>query len=84
MSVEVPINTIRVVSGLLFDQNRVLMGLRKPDKLRPTMWELPGGKIDPGEKPWEALIRECNSITKGIELDGLDRRSAGFLGPAIR
>lgn len=52
---------IRVVSGLLFasaDRNNVLLGLRKADKLRPSMWETPGGKVDPGEDPEGALVRE--------------------------
>jgi 8-oxo-dGTP diphosphatase len=47
-----------VVGGLAVDQNRVLMGLRPMGKLRPCMWEYPGGKVDPGESPIEALRRE--------------------------
>lgn len=51
---------LRVVSGALLspDRTRVLMGLRKPDGKRPSLWELPGGKVEPGESCEAALVRE--------------------------
>lgn len=50
---------MRVVSGLLArSDGRVLMGLRRPEKLRPNLWELPGGKVEEGESDEEALRRE--------------------------
>lgn len=33
---------------------------RKPDQPMSLKWEFPGGKIEPGEGPEEALIRELN------------------------
>ena len=50
----------RVVSGALLssDRTHVLMGLRKPSGKRPYLWELPGGKLEPGEVPEVALVRE--------------------------
>ncbi|MFR9675815.1 NUDIX domain-containing protein [Streptomyces sp. TR02-1] len=32
-------------------------------------WHMPGGNVDPGERPWEAAIRECQEET-GLTLDG--------------
>lgn len=49
---------IHVVSGALIRDGKVLMGLRKQGGLRPDLWELPGGKVDPGETPEQALARE--------------------------
>lgn len=37
---------------------RVLLTLRRPDQPLPDQWELPGGKMEPGEAPDEALMRE--------------------------
>jgi 8-oxo-dGTP diphosphatase len=48
----------RVVSGALIREGRVLMGLRKSTGMRPDLWELPGGKVEPDESPTDALERE--------------------------
>jgi 8-oxo-dGTP diphosphatase len=37
---------------------RVLMAERTPKQLSAGFWELPGGKIDPGESAQEAAVRE--------------------------
>jgi len=49
---------LRVVSGVLIRDGYALMGLRKKSAYRPDLWELPGGKIDDGESPQQALARE--------------------------
>ena len=48
-----------VVAALLgAGDGRVLLTRRRPDQPLPGKWELPGGKIEPGEAPQEALARE--------------------------
>ncbi|MCB1535777.1 MAG: (deoxy)nucleoside triphosphate pyrophosphohydrolase [Rhodoblastus sp.] len=48
-----------VVACALVDQdNRVLIAQRPPGKKLEGLWEFPGGKLDPGERPEDALIRE--------------------------
>ncbi|HTE54075.1 MAG TPA: (deoxy)nucleoside triphosphate pyrophosphohydrolase [Kofleriaceae bacterium] len=48
-----------VVAGLLGDGlGKVLITRRRPDQPLPDQWELPGGKMEPGEAPDEALRRE--------------------------
>lgn len=48
-----------VVAAALIDaDNRVLIAQRPLGKALAGLWEFPGGKVDPGERPEEALIRE--------------------------
>jgi 8-oxo-dGTP diphosphatase len=48
-----------VVAALCRDaERRVLLSRRRADQPMPLKWELPGGKIEPGESPQGALIRE--------------------------
>ena len=44
--------------ALIDSVGRILLGRRPSDKLMPGLWEFPGGKINLGETPEEALIRE--------------------------
>lgn len=39
---------------------RVLVARRPPHKLLPLKWEFPGGKVEPGEEPAAAVIREIH------------------------
>ncbi len=48
-----------VVAAALVDaDNRVLIARRPPGKSLAGLWEFPGGKLDAGERPEAALIRE--------------------------
>ena len=48
-----------VVAALLTDSvGRVLVQQRPPGTAMAGLWEFPGGKIEPGETPEEALARE--------------------------
>lgn len=48
-----------VVAVALVDADRrVLIAQRPPGKSMAGLWEFPGGKVEPGESPEAALIRE--------------------------
>lgn len=49
---------IEVVAAILEREGRVLIGRRQPAQAHPLKWEFPGGKVEPGESPPQALTRE--------------------------
>lgn len=48
-----------VVAALIREGGSILICQRPEHKARGLLWEFPGGKVEPGESPREALIREC-------------------------
>lgn len=51
-------NPIPVVAALILRNGRVLLARRKSGKSQAGCWEFPGGKMEEGEHPESALIRE--------------------------
>lgn len=49
----------QVVAALIWDNDKFMICQRPAHKARGLLWEFVGGKIEPGETPQEALIREC-------------------------
>jgi 8-oxo-dGTP diphosphatase len=47
-----------VVAALIEQGGRILLSRRRPDQSLPDCWEFPGGKVEPGESPDAALVRE--------------------------
>lgn len=63
------IPTVLVVAVALIDiDGRVLIAKRPAGKQLAGMWEFPGGKVEPGERPEAALIRELREEL-GIEVN---------------
>ncbi len=60
--------TVLVVAVALIDvDGRVLIAQRPEGKQLAGLWEFPGGKVEPGERPEAALIRELREEL-GIEV----------------
>jgi 8-oxo-dGTP diphosphatase len=55
-----PTRSVTVVAAVFRDADeRVLLTQRPPDRHMGGLWEFPGGKVDDGESPANALVREC-------------------------
>jgi|GEM_PF-762178 len=48
-----------VVAALIWQGDRFMICRRPPHKARGLLWEFVGGKVEPGETPDMALVREC-------------------------
>lgn len=62
-----------VAAALILRDGQLLIGQRRPDQIMALKWEFPGGKIEAGESPQQALARELNEEL-GIQ---------AVIGPAI-
>ena len=49
----------QVVAALIWDGSRFMICQRTAHKARGLLWEVVGGKVEPGETKPQALIREC-------------------------
>jgi 8-oxo-dGTP diphosphatase len=83
MAVDVPQNSPQhhqpgpalrfVAAALIVRDGQVLIGQRRPEQVMGLKWEFPGGKIEAGETPQQALARELHEEL-GIQ---------AVIGPAI-
>lgn len=55
---------IYVVGAVIIEDGKILCAQRGADKSLPLLWEFPGGKIEDGELPQEALRREIQEEMK--------------------
>jgi mutator protein MutT len=52
----------QVVAALIFKDGKVLVCQRTKHQTMPLKWEFPGGKIEDGEQPRDALRRELDEV----------------------
>jgi 8-oxo-dGTP diphosphatase len=52
------VDGIAVAAAVIIRGGRVLLARRRPEKARGGLWEFPGGKVEAGEAPEQALVRE--------------------------
>jgi len=65
--------SVDVVGAVIRNANgEVLCALRSERMSMPGLWEFPGGKIEPGEEPKDALRREIREeLGVDVEVGGL-------------
>lgn len=69
MTAEQPaLHTAVKVFGVVVDDGRVLVLQRAPRRSRAGEWDIPGGKLEPGEDPIDGLRREVLEET-GLRLE---------------
>ena len=56
---EQPRKTVRVVAAIIHE-NKTVLATQRGYGAYKDFWEFPGGKIEPGESPEEALVREIH------------------------
>jgi mutator protein MutT len=62
---------ITVVIGVIVDEDKIFFTKRHdPGSPYDNKWEIPGGKIDHGEQPLEAVVREIKEET-GYDIEVL-------------
>ena len=66
-----------VAAALVDDSGRILVQRRPEGKAMAGLWEFPGGKVEAGETPETALVRELNEEL-GITVHPQHLRSACF------
>lgn len=72
-----------VAAALLAFDGRVLMQRRRIGGAHGGLWEFPGGKVEPGESPESALLREIEEEL-GVALDPAGLRPLTFASdPAL-
>lgn len=67
-----------VVGAVITDKERILAARRRPELRAGGLWEFPGGKVEPGESPQQALARELSE-----EL-GVRAQVGGFIGRGVQ
>ena len=49
---------VEVVAGIIYKDDKFLIAQRNLKKAQGGLWEFPGGKLEVGETPEDALVRE--------------------------
>lgn len=61
-----------VTAAVIFAKDKVLLTRRLDNTAHAGLWEFPGGKLDPGESPEEALCREIREeLDADIRVTGI-------------
>lgn len=75
---------IEVVAAIIEREGQILACRRRPQKAAGGKWEFPGGKVEPGEAPADALIREIQEeLETSIRVEEVLRTDDTAVGDSI-
>jgi 8-oxo-dGTP diphosphatase len=75
------VEPLRVVAAVIIRDGCVLACRRNAERSSGGLWEFPGGKVEPGESPQEALAREIREeLGVDIEVGELIHRATTSTG----
>jgi len=72
---------LQVVAAIIERDGSVLIGRRRPEQSHPLQWEFPGGKVEPGETPEQALARELGEELAIVHVEGREITRQEFTYP---
>ena len=58
------ITPLEIVTGILIHQGRQFIQKRRSDSVWANLWEFPGGRVETGEEPEQAVVREFGEETE--------------------
>lgn len=72
---------VRVVGAVIVRDGSVFAARRNPERSAGGLWEFPGGKVEPGETPEQALVRELDEeLSVKVAVGELVDRSLSTVG----
>lgn len=72
---------VRVVGAVIVREDTVFAARRNPERSAGGLWEFPGGKVEPGETPEQALARELEEeLSVTVAVGPLVDRSLSTVG----
>ncbi|MFE5774510.1 (deoxy)nucleoside triphosphate pyrophosphohydrolase [Brachybacterium sp. NPDC056505] len=79
-----PDSAIAVVGAIIVRDGLVFAARRSPERSAGGLWEFPGGKVEPGETPQEALVRELREeLGVRVEVGARAARCTTAVGTAL-
>lgn len=75
---------IHVVGAVIVHDGLVFAARRSPERSAGSLWEFPGGKVEPGERPTDALHRElAEELGVEVHVRDLASRHTTPVGSAV-
>lgn len=72
---------VYVVGAVIVREETVFAARRNPERSAGGLWEFPGGKVEPGETPEEALARELDEeLSVTVVVGPIVDRSVASMG----